>query len=88
MFKEMTFAKQLDFMKKNMLSSNDKYKWWLKKQIKKAQILVKIYDNLFNTKNWKLRCDIRGLNLIVLFLENDFWAPPPLLILYKCKTLI
>ena len=87
MFKEMTFAKQLDFMKKNMLSSNDKYKWWLKKQIKKAQILVKIYDNLFNTKNWKLRCDIRGLNLIVRFLENDFWTPP-LLILYKCKTLI
>ena len=78
MFKEMTFAKQLDFMKKNMLSSNDKYKWWLKKQIKKAQILVKIYDNLFNTKNWKLRCDIRGLNLIVRFLENDFWTPPPI----------
>ena len=46
----MIFAKQLDFTKKNMLSSNDKYKWWLKKQIKKAQILFKIYLTL-KTKN-------------------------------------
>ena len=69
-----------------MLSSNDKYKWWLKKQIKKAQILFKIYDNLFNTKNWKLRCDIWGLNLY--FSQKMIFGPPPPLILYKCKTLI
>ena len=50
MFYEMILAKQLDFTKKKCFLPMTNIKWWLQKQIKKAQSLVNIYENFLTKK--------------------------------------